>query len=149
MKGANTHISKKLLGLFLGKELHQYKVDVAREVAATASAQMKQVVTKQKLVKCCHVWYALYKQALTEGRGTATSTLLAKVLPRPVKTSSTSSQGSKKRKERTNPFGSPSDGLVIKSLVLAKAPQLDQEVSSAIVPQAALEAQRPLLLVYC
>lgn len=69
MKGTNTYIFEGLFGFFHGKSTFVHKINVAKEVTNNVAAQVLQVKTKnQKLVKCCHVWLALYKKALKDGK---------------------------------------------------------------------------------
>lgn len=69
MKGNNAYISKTLFALFHGKAKYKHKINVAREVTNQDRGQMAAIVNKkQKMIKCYHVWFGLYQQALAEGK---------------------------------------------------------------------------------
>lgn len=101
MKGNNSYISETLFGLFHGKAQYNQKINVARQVTHQTQQQMASVVNKkQKLIKCCHIWFGLYKQALADGKKPVVP-LVNLEEDAPVKT------GLEKRKEQTSDFQAP------------------------------------------
>ena len=67
MKETSTYIFETMFGKFHCKFAHGHSVDIAREIADNAIGKMKNVKLKsQKLVKCGHIWVALYKEVVSD-----------------------------------------------------------------------------------